>query len=93
MKKIFKSIEDKFPKLGLVIAWNQPMLKSGDEYIFGASAATNHILIAPWDQKVLKEFAPYFAEYRVNKKTIALPNDWPVDEKILQKMIKASIKK
>jgi uncharacterized protein YdhG (YjbR/CyaY superfamily) len=93
MKKIFKAIQSKFPKLELVIAWNQPMLKNGDEYIFGASAATNHILIAPWDQQVLKEFTPHFAQYRVNKKTIALPNDWPVDEKVLQKMIKASINK
>ena len=93
MKKIFKAIQSKFPKLELVIAWNQPMLKNGDEYIFGASAATNHINIAPWNQEVLKEFTPYFAEYRVTKKTIALPNDWPVDEKVLQKMIKASIKK
>jgi uncharacterized protein YdhG (YjbR/CyaY superfamily) len=93
IKKIFKAIQDKFPKLELVIAWNQPMLKIGDTYIFGISAATNHINIAPWDQDVLKEFTPYFAEYRVTKKTIALPNDWVVDEKILQKMIKASIKK
>ena len=91
MKKIFKAIQSKFPSLELVIAWNQPMLKSGNEYIFGASAATNHILIAPWNQKVLKDFSPHFSEYRVNKKTIALPNDWPVDEKLLQKMIKASI--
>lgn len=91
MKKIFKAIQSKFPSLELVIAWNQPMLKSGNEYIFGVSAATNHILIAPWNQKVLKDFSPHFSEYRVNKKTIALPNDWPVDEKLLQKMIKASI--
>ena len=93
MKKIFKAIQSKFPQLEMVIAWNQPMLKNGDEYIFGASAATNHILIAPWDQQVLKDFTPHFADYRVNKKTIALPNDWPVDEKVLQNMIKASIKK
>jgi uncharacterized protein YdhG (YjbR/CyaY superfamily) len=93
IKKIFKAIQSKFPKLELVIAWNHPMLKNGDEYIFGVSAATNHILIAPWDQQVLKDFTPYFDEYRVNKKTIVLPNDWPVDEKVLQKMIKASIKK
>jgi uncharacterized protein len=93
MKKIFKAIQSKFPKLELVIAWNQPMLKNGDEYIFGISAATNHINIAPWDQQILKEFSPYFTDYRITKKTIALPNDWPVDEKILQKMIKASIKK
>ena len=93
VKAIFRAITKKYPKLELVIAWNQPMLKSGDTYIFGVSAATNHINIAPWDQDVLKEFTPYFADYRVTKKTIALPNDWVVDEKILQKMIKASIKK
>lgn len=93
IKKIFKAIQSKYPKLELVVAWNQPMLKNGDEYIFGASAATNHILIAPWNQDVLKEFAHEFAEYRVNKKTISLPNDWPVDEKVLQKMANASLKK
>lgn len=93
MKKIFGAIQTKFPKLELVIAWNQPMLKNGGEYIFGVSAASNHILLAPWNQDVLKEFAPEFAEHRVNKKTIALPNDWPVNEKLLQKMAKASLQK
>ena len=56
MKKIFKAIQSKFPKLELVIAWNQPMLKNVDEYIFGASAATNHILIAPWRVVMKQQF-------------------------------------
>jgi uncharacterized protein YdhG (YjbR/CyaY superfamily) len=67
------------------------MLKFEKHYIFGASVATNHILIAPWDQEVLKKYTPKFAEYRVNKKTIALPNDWPVDAKLLQAMAKDSL--
>jgi uncharacterized protein YdhG (YjbR/CyaY superfamily) len=91
MKAIFKAITTKYPQLELVVAWNQPMLKFEKHYIFGCSAATNHILIAPWDQDVLKKYTPKFKDYKVNKKTIALPNDWDVDVKLLQAMAKDSL--
>ena len=91
MKSIFKAITSKFPQLELVVAWNQPMLKYEKHYVFGISAATNHILIAPWNQDVLKKYTPKFKDYKVNKKTIALPNDWDVDAKLLQAMIKDSL--
>ncbi len=92
LKAIFKTIQSKYPQLELVVAWNQPMLKLDKHYLFGAGVATNHILIAPWDQEVLKKYTPKFSEYRVNKKTIALPNDWKVDEKVLLAMMKDSLK-
>ena len=45
------------------------MVKLDKHYIFGASASTKHVLlIAPWDQKVLKEFAPKFKEGNALKK-------------------------
>ncbi len=91
MKAIFKAIQSKYPKLELVIAWNQPMLKLDKNYLFGCSAATHHILIAPWNQDVLKKYTPKFKDYKVNKKTIALPNDWEVDAKLLQSMMKDSL--
>ena len=91
MKAIFKAITSKYPQLELVVAWNQPMLKFEKHYIFGCSAATNHILIAPWDQDVLKKYTPKFKDYKVNKTTIALPNDWEVDVKLLQAMAKDSL--
>jgi uncharacterized protein YdhG (YjbR/CyaY superfamily) len=91
IRAIFKAIQSKYPELELVIAWNQPMLKIEKSYIFGVSAATHHILIAPWNQDVLKKYAPKFSEYKVNKKTIALPNDWAVNEKLLQAIIKDSL--
>lgn len=91
IKAILKAIQSKFPELELVMAWNQPMLKLGKSYLFGCSTATHHILIAPWNQDVLKKYTPKFKEYKVNKKTIAIPNDWEVDAKLLQAMMKDSI--
>ena len=91
MKAIFKAITTKYPQLELVIAWNKPMVKLGNDYIFGASASTKHVLIAPFDLKVLQEFAPKFKEGNALKKTIQLPNDWEVDAKLIQSIIKASL--
>ena len=94
VREIMKVIKTKYPDLELVIAWNQPMLKQGTDYVFGASVATHHILIAPWGD-VLKTFAPKFQKLdgvKVNKKTIAVPNDWEVDEKLIQSMIAARLK-
>ena len=68
------------------------MLKLGDEYIFGISTAKNHILIAPFNATIFKEFFPYFKGHKINKKTICLPNDWQVDSKLLLKLIAAAIK-
>ena len=91
IKAIFKAIKGKYPELEFVLAWNQPMVKFEKHYIFGASASTKHVLIAPWDQKVLQEFAPKFKEGNALKKTIQLPIDWDVDAKLIQAMIKASL--
>jgi uncharacterized protein YdhG (YjbR/CyaY superfamily) len=94
VREIIKAITSKYPELELVVAWNQPMLKSGTEYVFGASVATHHILIAPWGD-VLKSFTPKFEKLegvKVNKKTIAIPNDWEIDSKLLLSMIAARLK-
>lgn len=90
-KKIFKEIQTKYPKLEFVIAWNQPMLRMGKNYVFGLSVSKNHILIAPWSTVVLKEFTPKLSEYQVNKKTFAVPLDWKVDSKLLIAMVKVRL--
>ena len=95
IKAIFKAIKAKHPELELVIAWNQPMLKKDTHFIFGASTSKNHISIAPWNQDVLATYSPKFAEYKVLKKTIQIPNDWDLNAsnaKLLQGMITASLK-
>ena len=94
IKEIIKVITTKYPDLELVMAWNQPMLKRGKDYVFGASVSTNHISIAPWGD-VLKNFAAKFEKLegvRVTKKTVAVPNDWEVDSKLLLAMVAAQLK-
>lgn len=91
VKAIFKAIQSKYPKTELVIAWNKPMLKYKDQYIFGVALATNHILIAPFDSKILQKLKPQLSNYKVLKKTVQVPVDWKIDEKLLLSMVKLSI--
>ena len=91
IRKIFKTIQTKYPKSELVIAWNQPMLKIGETYIFGATCATKHILISPWSSDVLDTFRDHLAHLTLNKKTIGVPNDWKVEEKLILALVKARL--
>jgi uncharacterized protein YdhG (YjbR/CyaY superfamily) len=91
VKAIMKVIQAKYPKLELVIAWNQPMLREGTKYVFGVSASKNYLLMAPWSTQVLDVFRPKLTDYKVNKKTIQIPSDWEVDSKLLHQMVKARL--
>lgn len=91
IKRIFKVIQTKYPKGELVIAWNKPMFKIDDKYVFGVATAKNHILIAPFNADAIDALRPKLKDYKVNKKTIEVPSDWKVDEKLLLSIVKESI--
>lgn len=91
VKAIFKAIQVKYPEMKVVIAWNHPMLKLGDDYILGVSVLKNHILIGPWGDGIIGKFAPKLSEYKVNKKTIQVPVDWDVDAKLLVAIAKTRV--
>ena len=84
---IFEVIQKKHRDLELVIAWNQPMLRRGEDYVFGLSAAKNHLTIAPWDAGLLEAARPMLTGYTVNKKTIQVPSDWTIDRKLLLALV------
>lgn len=86
-RAIIGAITDKYPDLELVIAWNQPMLRTGKDYVFGLSAATHHLLIAPWGG-ISDTVAAKLKGLEVNKKTIRVPADWKVDAALLRLMVK-----
>ena len=93
IKKIFKVIQEKYPKSELVIAWNKPMIKINEKYVFGVATTKNYLLIAPFDADTIDVLRPKLNDYKVNKKTIEVPSDWKVDEKLLQSMAKEAISK
>ena len=88
LRKVFRVLKAKFPELELVTAWNQPMLRKGTQYVLGASVTKNYLLIAPFNTEVLIKMKADLKDYKVNKKTFAVPSDWEVDEKLLIKMVK-----
>ena len=91
IRAIFKVVRAKHPSLELVIAWNQPMLRRGTNYILGVSATKGYILINPFSKDVIATFKPKLRDLRVLKHTIALPSDWDVDVKLIQAIAKARI--
>lgn len=88
---IFDAITSKYGDLETVIAWNQPMLKLGKDYIIGVTVAKNHILLGPWGDSVITRFADRLADYDTNKKTIKVPVDWKPDKKLLRDIVASRI--
>ena len=87
-RRIFTAIMKKHPNLELVVAWNQPMLKLGKEYVIGVSASKNHLTIGPWGDEPMTVFAAELADYETNKKTFKVPLDWKVDANLLNRIVR-----
>ena len=90
-RAIFAAIQKKYPKLELVTAWNKPMLKLGEAYVFGLSASSKHLLLAPFGNDILPQVAKKTAGLTVNKKTIQVPLDWKIDTGLLYALINARL--
>ena len=88
---IFSTIMEKYPKLELVIAWNQPMLRIDGKYIFGLSTSQNHLTLNPFSTDVLEFMSSKLSGYKVNKHTFVVPVDWKVDASLLRAMVKARL--
>ncbi len=86
-RRILETIEERFSGLERVVAWNQPMLKSGDEYVFGLSVLTGHLLLGPWGDHAIDAVRRLLEGYQVNKKTVKVPVDWEVDGDLLAAMV------
>lgn len=91
VREIFAVILRKYPKSEVVIAWNKPMVKIGDDYIFGVTILKRHLLLAPWGTEVLDQFRPRLDGYVVLKKTFQVPLDWKIDRKLVLDMVAARI--
>ena len=91
MRAIFKVITTRYPRAELVIAWNQPMIRIDENYVFGATASSKRILMSPWSADVIATFAPKMQDLNVLKKTIGVPNDWDVDAKLILALVKARL--
>ena len=91
VRGILVAVQKACPGSEVVIAWNQPMVKKGDDYLFGVAVTKKHILLAPWGDGVLAPFAERLEAdgYTVQKKTVRVPLDWTVDKGLLRDLVAA----
>ena len=90
-KAIFAAITAKHKSLELVMAWNQPMLRTGKDYVFGLSVSKNHLTLNPFSTNALDKNIKKLGKYEVNKKTFIVPLDWKVDAVLLNSLVKARL--
>jgi uncharacterized protein YdhG (YjbR/CyaY superfamily) len=88
---VVDAITGYFPNLTVKIAWNVPQVHRGKDYVFGMSAAKNHLTLAPWGTGTLEPFRARLADYVVNKATFQVPVDWNVDAYLLRDMVAARL--
>jgi uncharacterized protein YdhG (YjbR/CyaY superfamily) len=92
VRAILRAITKQYPDFETVIAWNQPMLRRGKDYVFGLSVQTNHILLASWAKDSVEKLSKELKGYKCNKKTVQVPVDWKVDTALLHAMIDLRLK-
>lgn len=90
-REIFAAITKSFPKLELITAWNQPVLKSNGGYVLGLSAAKNHLTINPFSKSVIEEFADDMVDLGVGKHTFKVPVGWKVNASLLRRIVRARL--
>jgi uncharacterized protein len=88
---VISAITAAFPHLEVVMAWNQPMLRQGRDYVFGISVAANHLTLNPWSIEVLERFGDRLRDYTVNKHTFVVPLDAAVDANLLCDLVAARL--
>ena len=91
VRSIFTGLIARHPGTDVTIAWNHPLLVMDGRYLLGVSVLTRHLLLAPWSVEVLDAFRPRLAAFTVNRKTVRLPFDWQVDERLLDDLVAAEL--
>ena len=84
----FAAIRKGVKGLDLVTAWNQPMVRCEQGYVFGCNVGRNHITMGPIGDGVIAHFADRLVDYKCGKKTFNVPLDWKVDAELLVDMAK-----
>lgn len=91
VEAVFDTIMKKHRDLELVMAWNQPMLRFGKDYVFGVSVSKKHFTVNPFSTGVLEAHKDALAGHVVNKHTFQVPFEQTVKASLLHSLIRARL--
>ena len=89
LRRVLNVIATNFPDSSVKLAWNTPQIQIEGKYVFGMSAAKNHLSLAPWSEAAMTTFADRLAPYETTKGLFKVPVDWDVDGTLITDLIQA----
>ena len=89
LRRVLDVIATNFPDSSVKLAWNTPQIQIEGKYVFGMSAAKNHLSLAPWSEAAMSTFANRLAPYETTKGLFKVPVDWDVDGALITDLIQA----
>lgn len=89
LRRVIDVISTNFPDSTVKLAWNTPQIQISGKYVFGMSAAKNHLSLAPWSEAAMTNFADRLAPYETTKGLFKVPVDWDVDGGLITDLIQA----
>lgn len=91
MRKIFAEIAAIRSGLNVVIAWNQPIVRTATSYVFGLSAAKAHLTVNPFSDAALTAAGQLLTGFVVNKHTFHVPVDWEVNAELVHVLVRTRL--
>ncbi len=80
-----------FPELESKISWNVPQIHRHGKYVFGLAAFKNHLSLAPWSPRIMKDFRARLAGFVGGTHSFQVPVDWEMDRKLLTDLVAARL--
>lgn len=91
VEAMIQAIEEDFPELELVLAWNTPHFKRGKDYVAGISTLSTYAAFSPWSEVVMEAHRSRFGPVTSTKHLLRIPLGWVVDRDLLASMIRARL--
>lgn len=89
MRSVLRAVLSVSPELHAVIAWNVPQVKhTGGKYVFGMSAAKNHISLAPWSKAAMATHSSRLSDFHPTAGMFRVPVDWDVDVPLITDLVR-----
>jgi uncharacterized protein YdhG (YjbR/CyaY superfamily) len=91
LRSVIDYILTEFPELESKISWNVPNIHRKGKYVFGLAAYKNHLTLAPWSPRIIKDVKARLGKYVVWKYCFQIPVDWKIDKKLVKDLVQARL--
>lgn len=91
LRSVIDFILTEFPELESKLSWNVPQIHRNGKYVFGMAAYKNHLTLAPWSPRVMKDFKARLGKYVVFQNCFQIPVDSKMDKKLVKDLVRARL--